>query len=83
MAEQTALNSICDTSSNFHLFAKSSFKNLTAFGICERASINGYLVVIQKSVWQASLFKFRAFGLMLVDSEVFFRYSKIESLTPR
>ncbi|PPS00611.1 hypothetical protein GOBAR_AA20053 [Gossypium barbadense] len=44
MAEQTAFNSTFDASSNFCLFVKSSFKNLTAFDICERASINGKLI---------------------------------------
>ncbi|PPR99451.1 hypothetical protein GOBAR_AA21215 [Gossypium barbadense] len=40
MAEQTAFSSICDLSSNFRLFARSSFKNLIAFGICESTSLN-------------------------------------------
>ncbi|PPS14935.1 hypothetical protein GOBAR_AA05646 [Gossypium barbadense] len=43
IAEQTVFSSICGTSSNFHLFAKSSFKNFIAFGICDRASINGFV----------------------------------------
>ncbi|PPR93379.1 hypothetical protein GOBAR_AA27293 [Gossypium barbadense] len=67
MAEQTAFNSICDALSNFHLFVKSSFKNLTAFGICERASIDGFLVFFRKSTWRAGQSEFRAPGLMLVD----------------
>ncbi|PPR92362.1 hypothetical protein GOBAR_AA28302 [Gossypium barbadense] len=41
IAEHTAFSSTCDASSNFHLFAKSSFKNFIAFGICDRASIKG------------------------------------------
>ncbi|PPR87911.1 hypothetical protein GOBAR_AA32779 [Gossypium barbadense] len=52
----TAFSSTCDASSNFRLFAKSSFKNLTAFGIYERASINGLYSVITGfgSLWPTS-----------------------------
>ncbi|PPR83041.1 hypothetical protein GOBAR_AA37672 [Gossypium barbadense] len=67
MAEQIAFSSTCDLSSNFRLFARSSFKNLTTFEICERASINCYLVVVRKSTWQAVQSEFLAPGLMLFD----------------